>query len=117
MSTVTVGCRIPNGLHLDINHDGQKARVTLNGPRKELAGGVLRLVETCGFTNVDSALWEAWLAAHKDDAMVKGGHVFAESNITNAKANAKSKEKEKTGHERLNPDNPVPGVKKADKDK
>lgn len=104
--TVTVGCKLPNGLHLD--HNGK--RVTLNGTNSgNLIGGH-------GLTVVDKDFFDAWLAGHKDYAPVKAGLIFAHANENNARAEAKEKEKNKSGLEGLDPEKPAPGIKKADKD-
>ncbi len=105
--TVTVGCKLPNGLHLD--HGGK--RVTLKGINSS------SVLNGHGITHgVDKDFFEAWMKAHKDDAPVKSGLIFAHASESSVRDEAKEKEKSKSGFERLDPDKPAPGIKKADKE-
>lgn len=106
MPTVTVACKLPNGLHLD--HMGK--RVTLNGAHHKDA------VADHGLTTVDKDFWDAWHAAHKDYHPVKHGHIFAHVQEASAKDKAKERAKEKTGFEGIDPKKPGNGVKPLDKD-
>lgn len=101
MATVTVGCKIPNGLHLDL---GDK-RVTLNGANSSSIVGGHGITE-----NVDKQFWDTWYAKNKSLDFVKNGHVFADEKDVNTKAKAKEREKEKSGLERLDPDAKPDGV-------
>lgn len=103
--TVTVGCKLPHGLHLDL---GDK-RVTVNGANSSLIEGGHGLTQ-----NVDKEFFEAWMAVYKDHPAVKAGHIFAHDKESNTRAQAKERAKEKTGFEGLDQENPMPGIKKAD---
>ncbi|MCP2041665.1 hypothetical protein L1281_002276 [Neisseria sp. HSC-16F19] len=104
-NTVTVGCKLPNGLVLEV---GGRA-VTLNGANSaHLIGGH-------GITHdVDAELWAAWLERHRDRAMVKNGFVFAHDKTADTKAEAKDKSRNKTKLEPLSPDAKENGVATAD---
>ena len=97
--TVTVGCKLPNGLILE--QGGYK--VELNGSNSSLVVGGYGLTG-----NVDKEAFEAWLAVHADQPYVRKELVFAQ-----AKANENASEK--TGLEGLDQNNPAPGIEKADK--
>ena len=85
--TVTVGCKLPNGLVLEV---GNKS-VEINGANSS------RVVGGHGITyDVDAEFFEAWLKAHADRDMVKGGFVFAHEKASSAKAEAADKESNKS---------------------
>jgi hypothetical protein len=98
---------LPQGIHLD--HEG--VRVTLNGSNStEIIGGH-------GITQgVDKDFFEAWMARHKDFEPVVQGLIFAHEKPANVIAEAKEKTNNKSGFEGLDPNNPSPGIKPADKE-
>lgn len=106
MATVTVGCKLPHGIHMDL--DGK--RVTLNGSNSSNVIGGHGITE-----NVDKEFFDKWVAQRKDSPMVKNGLVFAHERSGNAQAEAKEKAKTKTGFEGLDQDKPAPGIT-VDKD-
>ena len=106
MALISVGCKLPNGLHLD--HGGK--RVTLNGSNASVVIGGHGITE-----GIDESFFEAWLKAHEDFQPVKSGLIFAHGKKANVEAEAKEKTKNKSGFEGLNPDAPSPGIKPADK--
>lgn len=99
--TVTIGCKLPNGLVLEV---GGKS-VQINGANSsQVIGGH-------GIThNVDADLWQAWLKQNADRAVVKNGFVFAHDKAANAKAEAKEKTDTKTGQEPIDPNAKNNGV-------
>lgn len=107
MSTVTVGCKLPNGIHLD--HQGK--RVTIKGANSSVVIGGHGLTE-----GVDKEFWDGWLAEHQDYEPVKQGLIFAQNTTRNAEAEAKEKEGNLSGLEGVDPDKPGAGIKKADKE-
>lgn len=103
--TVTVGCKLPNGLILELN--GQT--VEINGANSS------RLVGGHGITyDVDAEFFDAWLEAYADRAMVRNGFIFAHDKAADTKAEAAEKENNATGLEAVDPDAPNAGVTKAD---
>lgn len=100
MTTVNVGCKLPNGLHLD--HQG--VRVTLNGANSS------RLIGGYGLTEVDKDFFDAWSAAYKDFGPLVNGEIFAQSTAKNAEAQAKEQATVASGFERINPEAPGGGV-------
>lgn len=105
MPQVIVGCKLPNGLHLD--YAGK--RVTLNGSNSaEVIGGH-------GLTMVDKEFFEGWLKERHDYAPVKAGLIFAHDKESNARAEAKEKASNPSGFEGVNPDKPGKDIKPLDK--
>ncbi len=101
MPQITVGCKLPHGLHLDV---GAK-RVTLNGSNSSLVIGGHGITE-----NVDKDFFEQWLAQNKDSAAVKGGFIFANEKTNNVKAEASEKKDNKNGFEAINPKKPAKDI-------
>lgn len=102
--TVTVGCKLPHGLHLDA---GGK-RATLNGVNSSgIIGGY-------GLTQVDRGLWEAWLADHRRDEMVTNGLVFAQDKEAKARDQAQEQSDVRSGMEPVDPLRPNPKVTPVD---
>ncbi|QWA89611.1 hypothetical protein [Klebsiella michiganensis] len=101
--TVTVGCKLPNGLILE-----QGAyKVELNGSNSSLVVGGYGLTE-----NVDKEAFEAWLEVHADQPYVRKELVFAQAKTSSAQAKAKENASEKTGLEGLDQNKPMEGVSK-----
>lgn len=94
MSTVTIGCKLPNGIIMQV--EGHKD-VRINGWNNNLIQGADH-----GLTeDVPAATWEAWSKLHADSKLVKGGFIFASKNEREAKAKAKDQKDNKSGHEQL----------------
>lgn len=108
MSQITVCCKLPFGLHMDVGNQ----RVTLNGANSA------QIVDShgvkTGLTQVDKGFFDAWLGIHKDAAFVKNGAIFASDSAGRARAEASERRDEKTGFEGLNPDAPAAGIVPAD---
>lgn len=102
MSTVTIGCKLPNGIIMEV--EGAKP-VRINGWNNNLIQGAEH-----GLTeNVPAATWEAWKKEHAESKLVKGGFIFASGTAEGAKGKAKDRKDEKSGHEQL------PKIKETDK--
>jgi hypothetical protein len=106
--TVSVGCKLPHGLHLDINGN----RVTLLGSNSSLVIGGHGITE-----NVDKEFFDNWLSLHKDSAAVKNGLIFAHDKTSNVKAEAQEKKKNRNGFEGLDPAKPAPNIEPTDETK
>lgn len=105
-ATVTVGCKLPHGLFLDM---GDK-RVTIKGVNSTSIIGGHGITE-----NVDKEFFDAWMAKNANLTFVKAGFIFAHEKANNAAAEAKDREANATGLEALNPDAMPKGLEKADK--
>lgn len=103
--TVTVGCKLPNGLILELNGK----TVEVNGSTSS------RVIGGHGITyDVDAEFFDAWLEAYADRAMVRNGFIFAHDKAADTKAEAAEKTDNDTGLEPVDPDAPNAGVTKAD---
>ena len=110
--TVTVACKLPNGIVLDIRDEvGVTLKaVTLNGSRHrvrpdgmpifawEVHGGY-------GLTpNVDQEFWDEWSKSNATYGPFKQGLIFALPKLDSAISKAREQEELKTGLEPLNVD-------------
>lgn len=102
--TVVVGCKLPNGLIIELN--GKQAKINGKNTSKIIGGH--------GITeNVDAELFNAWLKVNVNREIVKNGFIFAHESKEDTKANAKEKAKTKTGLEPINPSDKAHGVEQA----
>lgn len=107
MPTVTVGCKLPHGIHMDL---GDK-RITLNGTNSS------RVIGGHGIThNVDKDHFDQWCKLHAASPMVKDKFIFAHEKAENVEAKAEDNAEHKNGFEGLDPKSPSPGIKPAEKD-
>jgi hypothetical protein len=101
MSTVTIGCKLPNGIYMQMG----ETRVRINGwNNNEIAGlshGITR--------DVPVSLWEAWSKEHAESKLVTNGFIFAEESEKRAKDKAKDQKDRNSGFEQL------PQIKETDK--
>lgn len=106
-TTVTVGCKLPNGLLLELGKRGdEKYRsVTLKGANSSAIVGGYGITE-----GVDKDFMDAWLKKHQWLPAVRKGLVFVEDSVANAQAHAVEFMNEKTGLERLNPNDAPKGI-------
>lgn len=95
MATVTVGCKLPHGLHMDLNGK----RVTLKGANSSAIAGGHGITE-----NVDESFFTEWMSRNKELAFVKSGHIFSDVKVANVQAQANERKDEKTGFEGMDPD-------------
>lgn len=134
-NTVTVLCRLPSGVTLELHDlDGLKSRasseapvmqaaipvrsVTLNGAKHDPAyhHAEGRLLGRAGRTEVDGDFWKAWIDQNQRNQLVTQHLVFAEANAAKADAAVAELAKEKTGLEGAD-QNALPGdVQKADRE-
>ena len=104
-STVTVGCKLPHGLVLEL---GEKS-VVLNGANSSNIIGGYGLTE-----GVDAAFFDAWMEKHEAMPFVRNQLVFAQATSANAKAEATEKANEKTGFEGMTQKDMPKGMTVAD---
>jgi hypothetical protein len=96
-----IGCRLPNGIYLDV---GDKT-VKLNGLNSS------EIAIPYATTSVDEGFWKEWYEKHGQFPAVLSGAIFVAQNHKELAAKAAEVKKEKTGLERLNPNEH--GVKDA----
>ena len=122
-NTVTVACKLPNGLRL--------RTFSVQEVQENFPGGTRTIkqymedpyqVDIVGFSyeqnkaphcqfasgfaltpGVDKDQWEKWLSQNKDSMIVKNGLIFAHSDQASVEAEGREKEACKSGLERLDP--------------
>lgn len=113
--TVTVACKIPMGLHLDLPN---KKRATVRGPAMEVGfttqGREPPIVaNSYALTyDVDADHWDEWLKLNGNLEIVQKKFVFASAKTPDARAIAREHEKELTKMEPLNADAPGQGLER-----
>lgn len=109
---VSVGCKLPNGLQVTL--DGKT--VILNGAASTALRGLDGAIPegAFGVTQVEKEFMDKFIATYQDAAYIQNNAVFIQKDERSVKAQGKELEKSKTGLEGLDPENPAPGVKKAD---
>jgi len=110
MPTVTVACKLPNGLFLEL--EGRE-RVVLKGtavphgfPPVDVGGYALT-------PNVDADFFVEWMAEYKNYAPVREGLIYAYAKPQDATARAMEMRDLKSGLEPLDPDKPGPGLERV----
>jgi hypothetical protein len=107
MPTVTVACKLPNGLQLKLEG---KPPVELLGNSVPF-GVAPRDIGGYALTHgVDAEFFEAWITKYKDYEPVKRGLVFAYTKEQDARARALEMREEKSGLEPVDQRNPGPGL-------
>jgi hypothetical protein len=100
--TVTVACRLPQGIHLDIVKHGElRKRVTLNGANSRWTVAGFGITE-----HVPKAFFEQWLADHQELPAVKNGLIFAHKQKASVEAQAEDKADLKSGLDPMDPKKP-----------
>jgi hypothetical protein len=95
MAKILIGCRLPNGLTLNLpEHKG----VTLAGLHSSKIIGA-----TFVATEVDADFWAAWKTVYSDYKPLKSGAIFEARSVTEADSKGKELVKEKTGFEPMEP--------------
>ena len=131
--TVTVGCKIPQGIMLDIYDwetvslpvmaggfkEVRMARALpwqhrLNGPARKIGQDVpYQIIEGAALTHgVDADNFAIWLEQRKESDIVRNGLVFAQIKVGDAVAQAKEHRNQKSGFEPIDPANLPPEFKR-----
>lgn len=137
--TVTVACKLPNGIKLRIFDMVKKDMPVMGGGMREVPEAVEvqgqsfiingnthpqnaapRCLIVGGFaltSNVPKELWDRWLEQNKESDIVRNGLIFAHAKDQDASARAQAKERAalRSGLERLDPEHLPQGIKTADK--
>lgn len=123
---ISVGCKLPQGLILEMGYSIEGGnvvqgpdyqRVALNGASQHSTiVGTLRSPSPTdlrpGITNgVDEELFDAWVKQHANTNIVKNGLIFKAKNAAEATAMANDLTKKKTGFEPVDPAK-HPGIQK-----
>lgn len=99
MNTVTIGCKLANGVLMSAEINGKLVEQRINGWNQNIIQGTEH-----GITHdVRQDLWDAWREQFKESKLVKGGFIFAHASEKSVKAEAKEKKGNKSGTEQLTP--------------
>lgn len=115
--TVTIGCKLPHGLVLEMIEPGQGRNPAPGGERHELKGANSRRAPNTNplhlpfaTTVLPRAFWEAWKKRNADLAYMKNGSIFevgangrAVEQAANVRAAGKERALETTGFEPIDP--------------
>lgn len=120
--TVTVGCKLPNGLQLRAMEKYVDHELVMGGGTREVTkyretGAFVEIkgnsaphgfsIHTPGgyalTSGVDSDFWDAWYAQNKDNPLVKKNIIYALPREDSAAAKGKEMAEIKSGFERLDP--------------
>lgn len=101
MTTVTICCKLPNGIFMDAG----ETRLRINGWNNNTIAGLDH-----GITrDVPETLWDAWRKDHAESKLITNGIIFAEVSEKRAIDKAKDQKDNKSGHEQM------PQIKETDK--
>lgn len=113
--TVTVACKLPHGLHLQLpGHP----RVTVRGNAEPRGADLVNYrgkpIEA-GYAlthGVDAAFWAQWLKLHEKMDIVAKGFIFAHAQTQSVKSHAREYEGLMSGLEPIDPDKPGKGLER-----
>lgn len=105
-TTVTVGCKLPNGMICELGKFGDEnyRAVTVKGANSALIHGGFGITE-----GVDASFWAEWKKKHARLTFVQKGLIFAVGDIASARDHAIDMSALKTGLEPLDPLKKVTG--------
>ncbi len=119
-NTVSVGCKLPNGMHLDITQVGEPLkRVTLKGINSLTQGAIIRPAVRGGFAiteNVPKEFFEEWMRTHKEHPAVKNNLIFFHAQTESVKDMAEDLNDVEHGFEPIDPNKPAPGIETRKED-
>lgn len=117
MDMVTVGCRLPHGIVMELIEPGELRLPAPRGDFVEIKGanslrikGTNPLMGQFAYTQVDKSLAVEWFKRNANHPAVKGGALVMHETASGAAAKGKERANERTGFEPLNPDAPPKGV-------
>lgn len=119
MSTVTIGCKIPQGFWMELIEPGMaddgkpglmpaavdpdKPRVLIKGPNSTRIARTNPLTNAFVLNEVDEGLATEWFKRNAKNPMVRNGQVFIQAKAGHAAGVAKERRDVATGFEPLNP--------------
>lgn len=131
-ATVTVACKMPHGLHLQLSdvrmetppqggrevavHFPMGDRVTLagaNAGNRDGANPDGRSVAGYGLTEVDAEFWSRWVEQNKAFPPLVKGLLFAQPTQDKAEGQAREQSDVRAGTEPLNQGAPAPGIERV----
>jgi hypothetical protein len=126
MGTVTVACKLPNGVILELKGKG---RVTVRGNavealpptvpgerRRSVQPLAPALIVSGGYAltpDVDEDFWNAWVETYAGLEIVEKGIIYALPRAADARAKSREMGDLKTGLEPIDPGNMGPGLERV----
>lgn len=111
---ISVGCKLPHGMHLDIRDAEQPIqRVTLKGINSLTAGAIIRPALREGFAiteNVPKQFFEEWMRTHRNHPAVKNNLIFAHTQIESVRDMGEEFKDELNGFEPIDPNAPAKSI-------
>jgi hypothetical protein len=101
-ATVTIACKLPNGLNLGHIHGDEKPHVILRGSNHPLAIGGYGLTH-----GISKDAWEKWKTQHAFLPALQNGLIFEHDKPGSARSMAAEMAEVQSGLEPLNGDNPA----------
>lgn len=102
-ATVSVGCKLPNGIHMDFAQPGKPLqRFTLRGSNSARVIGGYGITE-----NVPKNYFDRWMEQNKHHPAVENSLIFAMPNTASLKAKALEHRELQHGFEPVNPKKPL----------
>lgn len=97
--TLSIGCKLPNGLHLDLkDNSGELVRHTLNG------ANATRIIGGYGIThNIPADFMAGWLKKNAKHPAVVKGLIFTHTDAISAESIAKERREAVSGLEPIDP--------------
>ncbi len=116
-NVLSVGCKLPNGMHLDINTAGEVLqRVTLKGINSLTEGAIIRPATRSGFAiteNVPKEFFEEWMRTHSNHPAVKNNLIFAHTQVASVQDMGKELQEVQHGFEPIDPSKPAKSIETA----
>lgn len=105
-ATVTVGCKLPHGLKLDMNKPGEpQQRCVIKGANQAIISGGYGITE-----GVPKDFFEAWMTKHKILPAVQNKLIFAMPSTRSAVDKAEEMKELRHGFEPIDPKKMPKGV-------
>lgn len=113
-NVISVGCKLPSGMHLDIRQIGEPTeRVTLKGINSLTEGAIIRPAQRGGYAiteNVPKEFFERWLELNKDHAAVKNNLIFAHIQIASVRDMGEERSELVNGFDPIDPNKKIVGT-------
>ncbi len=129
-NTVTIACKLPNGLRLQLwkmvkvfepglgggrtvdKAEKEGESIVVHGPVHPF--GIFPEYQVlCGFAltpGIDKRFWEKWVEQNSDSQALQSGLITAWPSVSDAQSYAREHEKMKSGFEPIDPENPPKGL-------
>ena len=112
-NVIAVGCKLQNGMHLDIRQIGEPTeRVTLKGINSLSAGQLIRVSIRGGYAvteNVPKEFFERWMELNRNHPVVVNELIFAHEELASVRDMAEDRDEILNGVEPIDPNKKIKG--------